>query len=254
MIQERHSFSREKKVKHKKLIIFISLILVVAALFFFYVNDYYHADGEISRYFNLDGTADIKEEKDGLLLDGPGEESAFIFYPGAKVEYTSYLPLMYEIAASGIDVFLINMPFNLAFFGINKADDIIERYDYENWYIGGHSLGGAMAAYYASREYEKLDGVIFLASYTTKDLRERGLSVLTIYGTEDTVLNRERIEEEKALMPADSVFYVIDGGNHAYFGLYGEQKGDGKALITPSKQRRETRDEIVSFITANGDR
>lgn len=254
MIQERHSFSREKKVKHKKLIIVTSLPLVIAFLFFFYVNDYYHADDEVSRYFNLVGTVDIKEEKEGLFLDGPGEESAFIFYPGAKVEYTSYLPLMYEIAASGIDVFLINMPFNLAFFGINRADDIIEGYDYEDWYIGGHSLGGAMAAYYASREYEKLDGVIFLASYTTKDLRERGLRILSIYGTEDTVLNKEKIEEEKALIPDDAVFYVIDGGNHAYFGLYGEQKGDGKALITPSAQRRETRDEIVSFITANDDR
>lgn len=252
MIQERHSFSREKKVKHKKLIIFFSILLII--VFFFYVNDYYHADDEVSRYFNPGGTVDIKEEKDGLLLDGPGEESAFIFYPGAKVEYTSYLPLMYETAASGIDVFLINMPFNLAFFGINKADDIIEKYDYENWYIGGHSLGGAMAAYFASREYEKLDGVIFLASYTTKDLRERGLRVLTIYGTEDTVLSKEKIEEEKALIPDDSVFYVIEGGNHAYFGLYGEQKGDGKALITPSRQRRETRDEIVSFITANDSR
>lgn len=243
----------EKKVKHKKLIIVTSLLLVVAFLFFFYVNDYYHADDEVSRYFNPDGTVVIKEEEDGLFLDGPGKESAFIFYPGAKVEYTSYLPLMYEIASSGIDVFLINMPFNLAFFGVNKADDIIERYDYENWYIGGHSLGGAMAAYYASREYEKLDGVIFLASYTTKDLRESGLRILTIYGTEDTVINKEKIEEEKALIPDDSVFYVIEGGNHAYFGLYGEQKGDGKALITPSLQRRETRDEIVSFITANED-
>lgn len=254
MIQERHSFSREKKVKHKKLIIVTFLLLVIATLFFFYVNDYYHSDDEVYRYFNLDGTVVIKEEKEGLFIDGPGEESAFIFYPGAKVEYTSYLPLMYEIASSGIDVFLINMPFNLAFFGINKADDIIERYDYESWYIGGHSLGGAMATYYASREYEKLDGVIFLASYTTKDLRERGLRILSIYGTEDTVLNKEKIEEEKALIPDDSVFYVIDGGNHAYFGLYGEQKGDGKALITPSVQRRETRDEIVSFIMERDDR
>ena len=85
-----------------------------------------------------------------VFLDGSGTNHALIFYPGAKVEYTAYVPLFYELAAQGLDCFVVKMPGNMAILGMNKAEDIMAEYDYESWYLSGHSLGGAMAANFAA--------------------------------------------------------------------------------------------------------
>ena len=136
----------------------------------------------------------IDKIENGLFLDGPGTESAFIFYPGAKVEYTAYIPMLYQVAEQGTDVFLIKMPCNLAFLGKNQADQIRKKYDYEHWYLGGHSLGGAMAADYCSDHLDQTDGLVLLAAYSTKSLQTEGFSVLSVYGSEDHVLNMEKYE------------------------------------------------------------
>lgn len=242
----------KKRKGIRAVIITASLLMALAVLFILYVNDYYHASDDVDEYFTLNGTVTISETDTGLLLDGEGTESALIFYPGAKVEYTSYIPLLYRIAEKGVDVFLVKMPFNLAFFGMNRADDIISGYDYSHWFISGHSLGGAMAAYYAASNSDKLDGIIFLASYTTKDLSESGLKVLTLYGSEDGVLNRDKIIAERNLVPLGSEELVIEGGNHSEFGLYGAQKGDGKATISAETQWNITAEDVVAFITSCG--
>lgn len=230
------------------LIIIGALFLVLVAVFFIYVGSYYSASSEVDDYYYLEGSVRIKKIDDGLFFDGEGKENALIFYPGAKVEYTSYIPLMYEIAEKGVDVFLLKMPFNLAFFAIDKAEEIIEYYDYDSFYISGHSMGGVAASCFAYDEGDRIEGIIFLASFSDKDLTSSGLRALSIYGTEDGILNKESYEKAKSLLPSDSREVIIDGGNHSYYGLYGEQKGDGKATITPLEQREKTVDAIISFI------
>ena len=94
-------------------------------------------------------TAKVTDIEDGWLFDGPGTTTAMVFYPGARVEASTYAPLMQETAASGIDCFLMKMPANLAIFGINRADVVrsdIAGYSYDHWYIADHSLGGTLAA------------------------------------------------------------------------------------------------------------
>lgn len=242
------------KTKHKKrriafIAVFAALILCVGGCFL-YLSDYYRASEEVNEYFNKGGDVSVDYIDSGLYLDGPGRENAFIFYPGAKVQYTAYIPLMYELAESGIDVFLINMPCNLAIFGINKADDIVSEYNYEHLYLGGHSLGGAMAAVYAAKHADStgLEGLILLAAYPTKSLAESDLRVLTIYGSEDKVLNREKIEAGRSLMPPGATERVIEGGNHAHFGCYGEQKGDGTACISAQEQWEQTVSAIIEMV------
>lgn len=110
-----------------------------------------------------------------------------------------------------MDCYLIHMPCNLAFFGINKANNIINAYSYEHWYLAGHSLGGAMAASYTADNSDKLDGLIFLAAYSTKDLSDSDLKILSIYGSEDKVVNTEKIEQGRKLMPSDYEEFRIDG-------------------------------------------
>lgn len=224
------------------------LLLILFVFAGYYVNDYYHSDEIVSEY--LEGTENVTvcEIKDGLFLDGAGEETAVIFYPGAKVEYTAYLPLFMELAEEGVDCFLVKMPCNLAMFGMNKAGNLMASYEYDRWYLAGHSLGGAMGASYVADHLDDFDGMIFLASYPTKDLKQESFEVLSIYGSEDTVLNMEKLEEGRSLMPEDYTEICIEGGNHAQFGAYGAQEGDGTAAITSDAQIQRTVEEILTMI------
>lgn len=88
-----------------------------------------------------------------------------------------------------------------------------------------------MAANYAANHGDQISGLILFAAYPTKELYER-LIEISIYGTQDGVLNLEKYREGKSFAPDKSYEYVIEGGNHALFGNYGKQKGDGAATIT----------------------
>ncbi len=235
--------------KGKKIGIAVTgLVLAAVLAVVFYVNDYYHSDENVKEYLQGKGEADVSEIADGLYIDGPGKEDAVIFYPGAKVEYTAYLPLFYGLAEQGIDCFLIKMPCNLAILGQNKARDIMAAYEYKHWYLSGHSLGGAMAASWAAGYPEGLDGLILLAAYPTKDLAGEPLCVLSVYGSEDGVLNMEKLEEGRSFMPEEYTELCIEGGNHAGFGNYGKQEGDGEAGIRPEDQQKQTVEAIVEMI------
>lgn len=229
-------------------IVFAVIILACAGFCAYYVNDYYHSEKSAEALLNGSETVTVSEINEGLFVDGMGEDSAIIFYPGAKVEYTAYLPLFMELAEQGVDSFLVKMPCNLAMFGMNKAGDIMQSYDYENWYLAGHSLGGAMGAAYVAEHIEDFDGIIFLASYPTKDLKAENFEVLSIYGSEDTVLNMEKVEEGRNFMPENYTEVRIEGGNHAQFGAYGLQEGDGVATIAAAEQVQQTVDAILSLV------
>lgn len=243
-----------KKIWNNKKIVLpllAGVILLITALW--YVNDYYHTDENVQEYLQKKDSVSVTEMSDGLYLDGPGDNAAMIFYPGAKVEYTAYLPLLSDLAEQGIDCFLIKMPCNLAFFGQNKAKKIMDSYEYDYWYLSGHSLGGAMAASYASGHLESLNGLVLLAAYPTKSLKSDSFSVLSLYGSEDGVLNMEKMEEGKAYMPVDYAEVCIEGGNHAQFGNYGEQKGDHVADISREEQQAQTVEAILKMMEAHKD-
>ena len=144
---------------------------------------------------------------------------------------------------------LIRMPCNLAVFNVNGADGIREQFpDVERWYLGGHSLGGAMAASYAASHADELDGLVLLAAYSTRDLTESGLAVLSVYGSEDGVLDMETYEQYRPNLPADTAEVVIDGGCHAGFGRYGTQDGDGTPAISSDEQIDRTAEEIARMM------
>ncbi|MCD8326745.1 MAG: alpha/beta hydrolase [Lachnospiraceae bacterium] len=222
------------------------LCILFAVLIIWYGSDYYHADTE--QYLQSTETVQVTEINDGLFFDGRGTETALIFYPGAKVEYTAYAPIMMKLAQNGVDCFLLEMPYNMAIFGMSMAEDIMAENSYECWYISGHSLGGAMAASYAAGHTEELDGVILLAAYATKPLAD--LSVLALYGSEDGVLSMEKLENGRQYAE-DYTEICIEGGNHAGFGCYGEQSGDGAASITQEDQWEQTVEAILEWIGCN---
>lgn len=139
------------------------------------------------------------------------------------------------------------MPLRMAFFSVNRAATVTGDYDYARWYVGGHSLGGAVAAICASKHPDAFAGVVLCAAYPTKPLDD-SLTVLSIYGSEDGILNRRRLEEGWQYTTQEMEEYVITGGNHAQFGSYGPQRGDGDAAISAEEQWTQAAVFIVKGI------
>ena len=236
--------NRQRKLNKWICLIPIVAILLSTIVFLVYTELYYHADESALEALKSDDAVNVIKTDYGWLFDGPSETDAIIFYPGGKVEETAYAPLLHGLAVQGMDVCLVKMPFRLAVFGKNKADQVMAQYDYDHWYICGHSLGGAMAADYAAEHNSLISGVFMLAAYPTKQLNEN-LRCAIIYGSEDGVLNMEKLEKADQYLPDSSVKVVIEGGNHAQFGNYEKQRGDGIATISSEEQQKRTIESIL---------
>lgn len=245
---------KEKK-KVTKVIWSASIITILALLFSacaIYVNDYYRADpAAIEAFEPASPECAITQStlSDGTFVYSPEDPIAgFIFYPGGKVEYTAYAPLLHELAKENILCILVEMPFHLAVLDMNAADGIPAQYPEVNrWYIGGHSLGGSMAASHVSDNIPIYDGLVLLASYSTADISSTDLQVISIYGTEDQVLNSQKYTEYYRNLPSTTEEIVIEGGCHAYFGNYGAQDGDGIPAITAHEQIQITVKYLSQF-------
>ena len=174
--------------------------------------------------------------------------TAFVFYPGGRVDYRAYAAPLHKIAAEGYLVILLPVRLNLAIFDIDAADRAIAAFpEIRHWVVGGHSLGGVTAALYAERNQD-LDGLVFWASYPANDsLKESSIKVLSIYGTLD-ISDTTRFDESRLNLPNDTEYAVIDGGNHAQFGDYGFQPGDNEATITRLEQQKQVVNATVKFL------
>lgn len=220
--------SSMKKRLRKVLIAFPLIVLLLFGAFLLYAADYYRADDVAIAVLQNDTTVRVQ---DNLLIVSPAtpSDTALIFYPGAKVEYSAYLPILEKITNQcGITCILVKMPFNMAIFNSSAADKIIRQFpEIESWYIGGHSMGGAMASSYASKNPDKVKGLILLGAYVYGNYPAK--NALTVYGTFNTSV-AEKINYTDNIV-------IIEGGNHAQFGNYGRQKGDPDATISAEQQQ-----------------
>lgn len=202
----------------------------------------------------LTNGSNVEVDNNKWLVFKPTErkvETGLIFYPGARVEPEAYAPLVREVSKGGYLGVIVPMPLNLAVFGSSRADEVIDSFQgIEQWYIGGHSLGGAMAARYADKNPEQLAGLILLASYPGErnDLTDSGLRVLSVYATEDGYTTPEKIKDSKKLLPPGTEWIRIEGGNHSQFGYYGFQTRDHKAEISREKQQNIIINAVKSFL------
>ena len=246
--------SRTAFRKHKKLyitlIVIAAVLLAAAVAFTVYVCDYYHADLAAIGASPF-GQGVIREEREDFTVFYPADTpvAGLIFYPGGKVEHTAYTPLMQALAEQGVLCVLVEMPLRLAVLDIDAADGIQAQFPtVSRWYMGGHSLGGSMAASYLEEHAAEYEGLLLLAAYSATDLSHTELRVLSVYGERDGVLNRESYAEGKSALPADFTEYVIAGGNHAGFGMYGAQEGDGEATLSAVEQIRLTAARFAAFL------
>ncbi len=230
-----------KKFIKRFLFTIIFILLSIITIFLIYSLNYYKSDETAKEILKKEN---IKIEKNIITLyPETNSNTGIIFYPGAKVEYISYLPLLNKLTEQGYVCFLPKMPLNFAFFDYNVADNIINNNpNIKNWYVSGHSLGGAMASYYTSKNLNKVNGVILVGAYVYGDIPLD--KTLVLYGSNDLILNKEKLKN------TDNEI-LIKGGNHSMFGNYGHQKNDGKGTITTEEQQEITVNFINEFINKN---
>lgn len=240
---------KEKKKRILRLgIVILAFLVIMIPLMVLSTAMVYGPTSEMDLYvsetdYSIDGDFTIFSPENS---NGKG----IILYPGAFVEAQSYGYLAKRLSENGFLVCLLSVPIHLSILASNKADSFISLHpEISSWVVGGHSMGGVSAAIFASKNLARVDGLILLASYpaSSTDLSNAELPVLSIYAELDGLTTLSDIEESKALLPEDTVFAKINGGNHAGFGMYGDQKKDNQALITNIQQQNAIVELILNF-------
>lgn len=219
--------------------------LALTAIAALYLGNYYHADETALAALDGDDAVAVSSTGGILRFDGPGERTALLFMPGAKVEAKAYAPLMRAVAQGGVDCFVVSPPANIAFLGEGQLEDCLAANHYEHWVLGGHSLGGVVASSYVASHPERADGLVLLASYAPQPIDER-IRVCSIYGTEDGVLDLNKASGFN-ISPKGSAVLVLEGGNHADYGNYGPQKGDHPGTLGAQRQQAQTAQAILEL-------
>lgn len=190
----------------------------------------------------LESDEHVTVTRERWLVFEPRDQSpsaGFIFYPGGRVTVEAYAPLGRAIANAGHLAILVPMPLNLAILDSEAASAVLDAYPATtDWVIGGHSLGGVMAARYAANHQDQIRGLVLMAAYPEDgvDLSEAELAAASIYAEMDGLANVEEIETAFSRLPANCAKVLIVGGNHAQFGWYGPQRGDNRPAISREAQ------------------
>ena len=247
----------KKRIHPAKIVILIllGLVLLMAGGFILWAQGAYPADD--TALLAMAGTAEAKVTDNGAYVFFDPLPSAgtvekgkigLIFYPGGKVKPEAYAPLLLQVAASGHPVVLCRMPLNLAVLKNGSAADVFAMRSDTRWAIGGHSLGGSMAAFYAYKHPGAVAGLVLLGSYPAEgnSFASSTLPVLSVFGSMD--MGIDKIRQYKPLLPASTAFVELEGGNHAQFGNYGFQAGDGTATMPRLQQQNLALKAIVHFL------
>lgn len=203
---------------------------------------------------SLESDPEVTVEIGHWLIFTPTSEfpdTGLIFYPGAHVDYRAYAPAAHRIAAEGFLVIIVQMPLGLAVFDADAAMDVQAAYpQIRHWAIGGHSLGGAMAAAYAKAHPESIEGLALWAAYPSSNdsLADFEIRVVSVSGSEDGLATDKKIEASKQLLPSNTIWVKIKGGNHAQFGWYGDQAGDNVATISREEQQEQTISATIKIL------
>lgn len=222
----------------------LGLILVAVIGFLVWTQLTYGPTEEALSY-----AAEATEVDNRLEFGDPESEVGIILYPGAKVDKEAYAYYGSRLAEEGIFVAIPSLRLNLGILDIDAAETIIDAHpNVERWIVAGHSLGGSAASGFALENEERVDGVIFLASYPISSMAESELRVLSISGEFDGLATPADIEASRDNVPRDATFNQIEGGNHANFGMYGPQDGDNDSPLSAKQQLDETIEHILDWL------
>jgi len=231
----------------RKLIVVLLCIVLVAAVgvggFVIWADASLAAMPEALAALHSD--SQVRVDEAGWIVFQPVDVKAhtgLILYPGGRVDPHAYAPIARALAEHGYLVVIVPMPLNLAVLGYDRARDVMVAYpDIQHWVIGGHSLGGAMAAHFAYKHPDLVQGLVLYAAYPPKsdDLSGQSIKTISIIGSRDGLGTVQGVEGTRQLLPESTQYVVIEGGNHAQFGSYGKQPGDAEATIARSEQQSQ---------------
>lgn len=225
----------------------IAVLLAAIAGFVIYAQFDYGPSAELKERVAVDA---LERDGSGLIFqpEKPNGKGV-ILYQGAKVEAAAYAYLAEKLQAEGYTVAIPDMPLKFPILAAGKAAEVIATYPaVEKWFIGGHSLGGVAAAQYAEEHQDELAGLYFLAAYPVGDFALSDLPMLSVSAENDGLTLPQDIKERQMLFSANSEFIEIAGGNHAQFGLYGEQKNDLPAAISPLDQQDQVAQALLDWM------
>lgn len=233
----------KKNIIKRRVLIGVVLILLTAGVFIWRYLIPYKPEARAETALVSAGGVSVEQNDNWISFD-PSVVlgTAVIFYPGALVKAEAYAPLARKVAAAGHPFYIARMPLNLAVIKGDAAEEIIRVHPKQSFVLGGHSLGGVMASRFAADHAGQLEGVFFLASYPDEkgSLKDTTLSVLSVLGTQDEVVDQKSYNQGRSYLPGNTVYVSVEGGNHAQFGSYGVQKGDGTATISEEEQQTRT--------------
>lgn len=229
-------------------VIALALVLLTVGVLF-WANMVMRGDREAALDAWRNPAVSIESTEHSIVMTPTGEASGdgLVFIPGARVDPYAYLyKLSGIVEASGVTVVITKPTLNLAFFDQRPLSTFTaDAPEVDEWAVGGHSLGGVRACQLA--DAPDVTGLVLFGSYCANDLSAADLTVLSIGGSEDALSTPDKIEEAAHLLPDSAVFVEIDGLNHAGFGDYGRQSGDGEASIDRTQARTEITDALVEF-------
>ncbi len=224
----------------------LSALALVMVGFLIWANTPYRADrGPVIEVWAND-SVQVQYLDEGILMTPAGDSSdlsenptGLVFVPGARVEAHAYMfQLSGVVEQYGVTVLITEPTLNLAFFDTRSLDQFTTAApDVDRWFVGGHSLGGVRACLMTPGA--DVEGLVLFGSYCANDLSASGLEVLSIAGENDGLSTPAIIEQNAALLPDGARFETIEGANHASFGDYGVQAGDGERTITSEPMRAE---------------
>ncbi len=240
-------------MKTKRLLWLIPLFLLILLVGGFFAWTTLFAPAPMAEAVQATQASTPLPDHNWLVFQPPAgaAKAGLIFYPGGLVDARAYAPAARDIAAAGHLVVIVPMPFKLAFFDADRASAVMQVFpSVSHWVIGGHSLGGAMAAQYAYQHPEKVSGLALWAAYpaSNNSLVERNVRVVSVYGTRDGLATGVKIDASRPLLPPGTRFVPLEGGNHAQFGWYGKQSGDNDATISRADQQRQVITATVALL------
>lgn len=230
--------------KFKRWLLSILVVLVVALIGGqLYLKSAAHAPSQTATTIQKQGNTE-----NGVLYFGKASAKlTIVMYPGALVDPGAYSIWAAKVAKAGYRVAIVSFPDDLAVLKPNAANTVVKSG--QPYVIGGHSLGGVMASRYAAKHQSGLKGVFFLASYPdAKGKLKENVPVLSLTASRDGVLNFDAWRKAKQNLPSDTTYQQLPGGNHAGFGSYGKQSGDGRATVTNATQQQWVAKQLTHWL------
>lgn len=240
----------KSKIIKRRIITLITILIIFVIGFFIWLSNGYSLQANDMKYLQSNSKVEVTVDGNYTYFTPKNVDATkgFIFYPGERVDSSSYAKLCNNVASYGYKVVAVDMPFNYANFGKNKATKVIEENpQITKWVIGGDSIGGTVACEYAVNN-KNVEGIVLISSYPRENISELGFKVLSLWGSKDNVVDYKELINSKEQLPKDTKYVEIEGANHSQFANYGMYSGDEEALISSDEQMDITVRNIVNFL------